>query len=507
MKHINASKWFTVVLIVMFICVLSACSGSNNTADKQTQQKEKTTSEQTSADNTQKQQQKMKDNISLKKTEGHIGDTIQFTIDELNPNATYQLKWTAYDGHYNIKNRYKFIGPAYTQKLITLKAGESNNDGVWKGSFKVPDGFGGYHTLYVTQKDNKIGQSVFFVNPTFSIHPKSGPVGTMITLKAKGLGYRTYKSMWNLTYDNKHTGVVTAVSTNGTAIAKFRAAGSPGLHYISLRSGYLGSGYINYSQSPHHRWPAPNFTFKVTNEPPIKKTRVGKIPEPANGGVNMPDLQNKQGIQVSLSKTSGTVGEPVTLTASGLPENTKMTIVWNTMRGSRVTKAGFGEKSIPLDTVKTNDKGELTYAFKIPDDLGGLPHRIDIKANGDIYGQTYLRILPSIAKIYPKSGPVGTKIHVVIKGGGWTEFDNAYYMTYDNAFMGYMCSFNSEGTLKFTVTATGDPGYHIIDLYPGVYKQQEKTIDMTLNPQLTYVNDHPGSGMPAIRFGFTITED
>lgn len=81
----------------------------------------------------------------------------------------------------------------------------------------------------------------------------------------------------------------------------------------------------------------------------------------------------------------------------------------------------------------------------------------------------------------------------------------AYYMTYDNAYMGYMYSFNSQGNLTFSIIATGNEEYHIMDLYPGVYKQK-KEADMTLIPQLTYSTDYPGSGMPAIRFGFEVTE-
>jgi len=52
----------------------------------------------------------------------------------------------------------------------------------------------------------------------------------------------------------------------------------------------------------------------------------------------------------------------------------------------------------------------------------------------------------------------------------------------------------------------GDIGYHLIDLYPGIYKQQEKETDMTLIPQLIYSTDHPGSAMPAIRLAFEMTE-
>ncbi|MGE7917938.1 hypothetical protein ACQKM9_03180 [Viridibacillus sp. NPDC093762] len=75
---------------------------------------------------------------------------------------------------------------------------------------------------------------------------------------------------------------------------------------------------------------------------------------------------------------------------------------------------------------------------------------------------------------------------------GWTEFDNAYYVTYDNAYTGDLCAFNSQGDLTYDVVATSVRGYHLIDLYPGIYKQKVLDIDMTLIQQLTYSTDHPG---------------
>ena len=57
-----------------------------------------------------------------------------------------------------------------------------------------------------------------------------------------------------------------------------------------------------------------------------------------------------------------------------------------------------------------------------------------------------------------------------LKGVGWTEYDNIYVATYDNAYMGYVCGFNSQGDVVMNFTATGEPGEHLIDLYPGIYE-------------------------------------
>lgn len=449
---------------------------------------------------------KMKNNIELSATRGFIRDEVEFSVKDLPKNADVQLLWPSVDGSYIIEHQYEVVGPDFKTEDVVIAEGKSDDEGKWSGVFSVPEGFGGDYTVYVATDDEKIGQIGYTVDPTFTMSPESGPVGTDISIHVEGLGWSTYMRNWQLTYDNKYTGLVSAISTNGTAEAKIRAAGNPGDHAIRLRTGYLGMQYINYLQSPYPDKPAPDFLFTITDEKFVGENRVEEAPVAASGGVEMPELKTKSGVSLTLDKEIGTVDEPVTLTADGFEKNKEVELVWNTMKGSRVSGLGFAEESTTLAKVKTDDKGTFLYDFKIPDDLGGIPHRIDAKIGDKIIGQTYLSIQPSIVSMSPTSGPVGTKIEITIKGGGWTEFDNAYYLTYDNAYTGYLCAFNSQGTLTFDVIATGDAGYHVIDLYPGIYKQKEKDTDMTLIPQLTYSTDHPGSAMPAIRLGFEVTK-
>ncbi|MGF6950035.1 hypothetical protein QF028_002540 [Neobacillus sp. B4I6] len=51
----------------------------------------------------------------------------------------------------------------------------------------------------------------------------------------------------------------------------------------------------------------------------------------------MPKLKNESGVSGSMDKISGVVGETVSMKASGLPKNQKIEVIWNTMRGSRVS--------------------------------------------------------------------------------------------------------------------------------------------------------------------------
>jgi hypothetical protein len=104
-----------------------------------------------------------------------------------------------------------------------------------------------------------------------------------------------------------------------------------------------------------------------------------------------------------------------------------------------------------------------------------------------------------------KRGPVGTKFTLHLKGVGWTETANIVHMVYDNSYNGYACAFNSQGDVEIFVQATGAPGWHFIDLYPGIYKGTETSPNNFRIPQLTYADDHPGEDLPAFRFAFEVT--
>lgn len=446
--------------------------------------------------------------LTLEQGKGPVRSNVSFRAEGLEPGQPAELIWSTVEGGYKLDGIYSFIGQVYEERELILLRGTADETGRWDGAFQVPEGFGGDHTVYVRQNGGRMAQNVYFVSPTFTVSPESGPVGTEITIEAEGIGWSGMESNWQLTYDNKLTGLISAVSTNGKAVAKIRAAGPVGSHTLTVWHGYLGLPYLNHQQAPTSYLPVPTFTFQVTEGEPDRTNAVEPVPaSAAGGGVFIPAPQNKPGVKVTASRAAGTVGEPVELSASGFPAGGEAKLVWNTMSGSRVTAAGFAEKQVPLGEAVADDEGKLVYDFAIPEDLGSVPHRIDLMIGDELYGQTYVSINPSIVGMTPVSGPAGTEVTIELQGVGWTEFDNAYYLTYDNAYVGYMCGFNSQGTVKFTIVASGEPGYHLIDLYPGIYRGEQRTPDLYLAPQLTYGDDHPGTAIPAIRMGFEITGD
>ena len=103
----------------------------------------------------------------------------------------------------------------------------------------------------------------------------------------------------------------------------------------------------------------------------------------------------------------------------------------------------------------------------------------------------------------PKTVKAGEPFIVELKGVGWTQIDNTVAVTYDNSYIGYACGFNSNGYVRIQLTATGDPGTHLIDLYPLLYTQQPAYpySQLGMVPLLGFANDAPGlgCGLPAAR--------
>ena len=62
---------------------------------------------------------------------------------------------------------------------------------------------------------------------TVKITPKSGPVGTPITVNVKGIGWRSLFNSWDLLYDNHFTGWMSAVTTGDRRPSRSRRLEDP----------------------------------------------------------------------------------------------------------------------------------------------------------------------------------------------------------------------------------------------------------------------------------------
>jgi hypothetical protein len=193
------------------------------------------------------------------------------------------------------------------------------------------------------------------------------------------------------------------------------------------------------------------------------------------------------------------------LRGQGFPAGATLDVVWQTYVGSRVSGNGFTPEEKRIAKVKVGNDGTVEFSVKIPEDLGG-EHGLELRDGEKPLGRAYYAIETTIVSMVPASGPAGTPVTIHLKGVGWTEYDNIYAATYDNAYMGYACGFNSQGDVIFTFRAAGEPGTHLIDLFPGIYEGPPSENQLLYRmPQLTYADDHPGNKIPALHFSFEVT--
>jgi hypothetical protein len=410
------------------------------------------------------------------------------------------LVWGTVDGGWVIEDYFHFRGKKYAETTRTLSHATTDGTGRLNTHFTIPEDFGGVHEVFVRDGKTTLAQGGLEIAQTFEVSPKDGPVGTTIELRVKGLGWRTMESTWVVNWDNHQAGYVSAAGTRGSAVARFRASGPVGEHTINVLTGYMGQGYLNHEQAPNAYLPVPQFSFRVTPgraaTPAVYAEPYQAQPVPASTGAD--------GVVAKITPTQGPVSTKASLNVTGLPANTPVSLVWGSFEGNRVSGNGFEPIDDQLTKVTTTADGRIAMPVTIPDDLGGR-HSLSVRSGDKTLATTWFVIETSIVSMTPTSGPVGTPVTIHLKGVGWTEYDNIYIATYDNAYMGYACGFNTRGDVVIHFTAAGAPGVHLIDLYPGIYQGAEGGQQLYRLPQLTYADDHPGNRIPALRFSFEVT--
>jgi hypothetical protein len=428
---------------------------------------------------------------------GPPGTPVRVTAEGLPANSDFQLVWRTVKGRWKVAQA-EYHGREYQPAAFEIATARTDASGELAGTFTVPEDFGFLHDVVLQQGERLFTQAGFAVDMSVTLSPPSGPVGTPITVEVKGIGWRPLESSWMLLYDNNFTGWISAVTTAGSARFTIPASGRPGPHLLEVLHGEFTFPYRNMQQSPEGDRPRFAIRFNLTPNAPVLPP---PIEEQAQQSVHRLPAR---GVLAVAPPFAG-VGQPVAVSGAGFAPGKRYSLAWTTVIGSRVGGRGWNESSRPVAEAVADPSGRAEFHFTVPDDLGGA-HALSVE-NGAENEAGSLWIKPTALPLDVQHGPAGTPFTVHLKGVGWTETANIYTVVYDNGYIGYVCAFNSQGDVEIPLLATGDPGWHFIDLYPEIYRGEEQRPRNFLIPQLTYAADHPGEDLPSFRYAFEVTDE
>ncbi len=441
---------------------------------------------------------------------GTVGTEVVATLAGLPAGAAVDIVWTSADADWNVADG-RFLGVVASDTRTVVATTTAAADGSATATFVVPEDYGYVHNVFAESGGETVARQGFVVAPQMTIEPSSGPVGTPITITLTGVGYRFWEMVWQLAYDGAHTGWLSAITTGGTAKVVIPATGEVGLHTLQAISGTHPVPYLNQQQSPNYKPAVPTVLgalFEVTEGPAVAWAEPSEQVLPRKPGDAM---AAGDGARLALDYVTGPVGSEWTLTGAGFAPGASVSVTWSTVRGNRISGAGWEEVERELGTVTADASGAFAFSAATPDDLGG-PHRVGAVV-GDQRVETIYTITPSVSQVTPRVVEPGGDIVLTIKGVGWTETANIYTLVLDNGYMGYGCGFNSQGDVTIYLKAPGREGVHMIGLYPSIYQGQVTGPGAPASPdanatylQLPMLNhvDHPGEELPAFHLSFEV---
>ena len=408
-----------------------------------------------------------------------------------------------------------YIGRKVDKIGVALANTKTDASGAFKASFRVPKDFGGLHDIFAVVDGKQVAKGGFLLERTVRMTPTRGPVGTPIKVTVVGMGSPTYESVGAVLYDNKFAGAISANTTRGVSVFTIRASGGVGTHWIEVAGSSHTVPYLNMQQSPVPWTDGHRLAFRVTADKGAPKPSVEQPKAVTATIAERTTLQNANlaagaAASAQLSSTSGPILSKTTLSAGGLSAGQPYVVQWASVVGNRVNCTGqcWNFVNEVVGNGVAGADGTARADIKVPDGLGGW-HAVQVVQGGQVKAQTSYFVKRTFVSI-PKTVKAGRPFIVELKGVGWTQLDNTVAVTYDNAYIGYACGFNSNGYVRIQLFATGNKGTHLIDLYPLLYTQQPAYPypQLGMVPLLGFAMDAPGLGagydLPAFRLAIKV---
>jgi hypothetical protein len=304
---------------------------------------------------------------------GVTGTPITVSGKGLTPNTALQLTWGTNTATWSVDpepNTVDYLGSVYSPTLATSLLNNSNSMYVnlatvtsdASGDFSLkataPTDFGGSHDIWAVAGGVGVANGSFDLLRTVTISPKSGPVGTPITVTYTSMDANAYGGGGSILWDNHYAGEIMGNWTRGTASVTIRAAGAVGTHYVQVGDA-ISFQYMNPIQSPitddngavrafkvtrGNALPKPSITWPTSVTPNVSATQLTTMYNSALGAkADQPTaLDPASSAVASLSPNSGPVGTKTALHVTGLPASTTGSVEVDlvSVTGSRVNCTG-----------------------------------------------------------------------------------------------------------------------------------------------------------------------
>jgi len=255
-----------------------------------------------------------------------------------------------------------------------VATGRTDDDGDFTATFTIPESYKGVHQVSAEALDD-IAYAYLAVKPGLAVSPEKGPVGTKVTVRGKG-------------FAAKEEGIALMYYLNGNyeVIEDDIPADEDGSWKTSFQIplSTMGEHKIDAQGAESKFYDVQDAIFKVTPG-------------------------------ISLDKSSGTVGESITMTGSRFAANQKDIQIL------------FGGEAVVAD-VKADAEGHWEESFEVPEmPSGGYSVTAEGEQNqtGDISGLIF-EIEPNIV-LSPEKGHVGMDLAAIGHGFAANEDVNIMY--------------------------------------------------------------------------------
>ncbi|MFC1968371.1 IPT/TIG domain-containing protein [Chloroflexota bacterium] len=437
--------------------------------------------------------------IDLYPSSGSVGSTVDVYGDGFNPSTPITI---TYDGGW-------------------VQAATSNSLGSFTAFFTVPASSQGAHTVTATGTSTASRIFTVTVNPTITVSPTSGDVGTSVSVAGTGFSqsssvyitfagaqvanttsntYGSFNVIFTVPASTKGSNTVMARdaalysdTANFTVIPKISLSplsGAVGRSVSVTGSGFAASSsiYITYAgaqvantASDTHGSFSAIFTVPVS-----ARGSHTVLARDASGNSDTGTFTVSAG--VSLSLTSGPVGSTVAITGNGFASNSRITVTYD---GAPVTTI----PSAPL----SDAKGSFSFAFTVPDSTRG-GHAVRA-SDAALSGATATFTVKPDISLSATTGAVGTT--VTITGTRFTA-SSSITITYDGTQVGTSaCNTVGGFTAAFTIPASVS-GVHNIRASDsaGGWAESSFTVTPVITVPPTSVTVGPGvsaagAGFPA----------